>query len=161
MRPGDIAGMKINIFAAIFSGLLLAAPVARADLWEEDFSKASEQAKQENKYLLANFSGSDWCGWCKKLDKEVFSQKEFKEFAKANLVCALVDFPMKKSQAKKLKQKNKELQEKYSVNGYPSIILISPAGDTVGKTGYRPGGATAYVEHLQAMLDKHRAPSAK
>ena len=76
--------------------------------WETDFEKAKTKAKAEGKHILMDFSGSDWCGWCVKLDKEVFSQKVFKAYAKNNLVLVLADFPKDKSkQSEKLqKQKN-------------------------------------------------------
>ncbi len=122
--------------------------------WETDFAKASELAKKEGKHMLLDFSGSDWCGWCVKLEKEVFKKSEFKDYAKQHLVLVLLDFPRSKPQSKKLKEQNKELAQKYEIKGYPSVILLSPEGELVGKTGYQPGGPEKYVEHLKAMLGK-------
>jgi protein disulfide-isomerase len=106
--------------------------------------------------MLLDFSGSDWCGWCVKLDKEVFSKPAFKTFAKTNLVCVLVDFPRQKPQSKKLKEQNAELARKYGIRGYPSVIVLSPEGDLVGKTGYQEGGPQKYVAHLQEMIDDYK-----
>lgn len=137
-------------------GLLLSGALASfAGLWTEDFDEALTEAKASGKYMLVDFSGSDWCGWCKKLDKEVFSQKAFKDYAKQNLVCVLVDFPRKTPQSNKQKKANQALMEKYSVQGFPSVLLLGPQGNVVAATGYQPGGADEYVKHLQGLIEQH------
>lgn len=134
---------------------------AQAKDWETDFEKASAQAKESGRYMLLDFSGSDWCGWCIKLDKEVFSKKAFKEYAKENLVSVLLDFPRKAPQSNKLKKQNEALMQKYGIKGFPSVIVLSPAGELVGKTGYREGGPEAYVDHLKQMIEEHQKKTAK
>lgn len=124
--------------------------------WETDFGAASKTAKASNRYMLLDFSGSDWCGWCIRLDKEVFRKKEFKNYAKKNLVCVLVDFPRRKPLRKRVAEQNKKLAAKYKVRGYPTVIVLSPGGDTVAQTGYRKGGAKEYVKHLGSLIDPHR-----
>lgn len=143
------------LFFLIVTGL--GGPAAWGAEWETDFEKAATKAKQTDRYLLADFSGSDWCGWCVKLDREVFSKTEFKKFAKENLVLALIDFPRSKPQTKKQKERNAALAAKYGVKGFPTVLLFSPDGALVGRTGYQPGGAAAYVEHLRAMIEQHKA----
>jgi thioredoxin-related protein len=128
-----------------------------AAAWETDFARASEAAAKQGRYMLLNFTGSDWCGWCVKLDKEVFSRNDFKSYAKSNLVCMVVDFPRSKGQSKKLKAQNSQLAQKYSIKGYPSILILSPEGALVGRTGYKDGGAKAYVQHLKDIIGKHEA----
>ena len=125
--------------------------------WETDLEIASLTTKASGKYMLLDFSGSDWCGWCKKLEKEVFSQDAFKDFAEKNLVCLLVDFPQKKNQTRGLKQRNRDLAIKYGIQGYPTIIILSPDGEPVGKTGYLHGGSKNYVQHLNEIIERHRA----
>ena len=134
---------------------------AEAADWETDFAKASTNASKSGLYMLLDFSGSDWCGWCVKLDKEVFSKPEFKTFAKTNLVCVLVDFPRQKHQSKKLKEQNADLGKKYGIRGYPSVIILSPDGDLVGRTGYQEGGAKKYVDQLKAMIAEHKKQQPK
>jgi len=140
---------------AVISGLCATWAFAGAS-WETDFEAASKTAKASNRYMLLDFSGSDWCGWCIRLDKEVFSKKEFKNYAKKNLVCVLVDFPRRKSLRKRVAEQNKKLAAKYKVRGYPTVIVLSPGGDTVAQTGYRKGGAKKYVKHLGELIDPHR-----
>ena len=125
--------------------------------WETDFKKASSDARASGKYIMLDFSGSDWCGWCIKLEKEVFSQGAFKYFAEKELVCVLVDFPRKKKQTGEQKQQNRDLATKYGIRGYPTIIILSPDGELVGKSGYLRGGSKNYVLHLNEIIERHEA----
>jgi len=136
---------------------LWAGSASADDLWQTDMKKASEMAKASDRYILLNFTGSDWCGWCMKLDAEVFSQKEFKEYAENNLVCVKLDFPRRIALPAEVKKQNEELAKKYAVRGFPTIVVLSPSGETAGTTGYQPGGAAQYVRHLQAIIKEHRA----
>jgi thioredoxin-related protein len=119
--------------------------------WTDDFDKAVEKAKAEKKNLLLDFTGSDWCGFCIKLDKEVFDTPKFKEWAKKNVVLVQVDFPHKKLPEKTVKQ-NAALKSKYPAGGYPTIVVITPEGnELVKKVGYSPGsGPDAYIAALKA-----------
>jgi len=121
--------------------------------WVTDFGKASAKAKAEGKYMLIDFSGSDWCGWCVKLDKEVFSRKAFREYATGNLVLVLADFPRDDSkQSADLKKQNQELSKKFGVRGFPTVYILDPDGKPVAKTGYQAGGPEAYVEHVKKLI---------
>lgn len=122
--------------------------------WLEDIAKAKQIATEQKRPILLDFTGSDWCGWCIKLDKEVFSKKEFKDYAKENLILVEVDFPHNSRQSKKLAEQNAELKNQYKIDGYPSIILIRPDGSVIAQTGYQEGGPAAYVEHLKKLLEK-------
>ena len=106
---------------------------------------------------MLDFSGSDWCGWCIKLEKEVFSQDAFKDFAEKNLVCVLVDFPRNKKQTGEQKQQNRDLATKYGIQGYPTIIILDPDGEPVSMTGYLQGGSKNYVQHLNEIIERYRA----
>jgi protein disulfide-isomerase len=120
--------------------------------WLTDFAKAKETAEKEKKPILMNFSGSDWCGWCIRLDKEVFSQEAFKKYAKENLVLFVADFPRQIEQAEELKKRNGELAEEYGVQGFPTVIVAAANGDAKARTGYRAGGAESYVDHLKRII---------
>lgn len=137
--------------------LMVASAVFAADGWLTDFEKAKAQAKAEGKYVLVDFSGSDWCGWCIKLDREVFSQDAFKKYADQNLVLMLADFPSSKPQSDEVKDQNKKLAAQYGIRGYPTVILLSPDGKTAGSTGYKQGGAKAYVEHIKGLIKAYEA----
>jgi len=141
---------------AAVAGLAATAAFAAAG-WEEDFDKAAAEAKKEGKHMLVDFTGSDWCGWCIKLDKEVFSQKEFKKYAKENLVTVALDFPRNKPQSKKVQQRNEALMKEHGIRGFPTILVMSPEGEVIGRTGYKPGGPEEYVKHIQEFIDAHKA----
>jgi len=127
---------------------------AEDSMWVTDYAEAVKQAKKEDKKLLLNFTGSDWCGWCIRLDKEVFSQAEFKEYAEENLVLVKLDFPKRKELPEDEKAQNNELAQKYGIRGFPTIILLDSEEKLVGQTGYQRGGAAAYVKHVEAMINK-------
>jgi len=122
--------------------------------WDDDYDKAIAQAKTEKKMVLLDFTGSDWCGWCIKLDKEVFSKPEFKTYAKSNLVLVEVDFPQARSQSKKLKEQNEKLQKEHGIQGYPTIIVLNSEGKKVGKLGYQEGGPKAFIAALDQLKGK-------
>jgi thioredoxin-related protein len=154
INRGEIMRRNLTIYILI-SIVMLSCTRVEVLGWETDFKKALATAKASGKYIMLDFSGSDWCGWCKKLEKEVFSQDAFKDFAEKNLVCLLVDFPRKKKQTRGLKQRNRDLATKYGIQGYPTIIILSPDGEPVGKTGYLQGGSRKYVQHLNEIIERH------
>ncbi len=120
--------------------------------WTTDLEKAIETAKTENKSVLVNFTGSDWCKWCFKLSSEVFSQDEFKEYADENLILVKVDFPRSILQSNETKAYNQSLAQKFGVQGFPTIIIINSSGKPVAKTGYQAGGAGNYINHIKSYL---------
>ena len=122
--------------------------------WTEDYDKALAQAKTEKKLVLLDFTGSDWCGWCIKLDKEVFSKPEFKDYAKQNLVLVELDFPQQKQQTKKIKEQNGKLQGEYKIRGYPTVIVLNGEGKKVGELGYMEGGPKAFTAELDKLKTK-------
>jgi thioredoxin-related protein len=122
--------------------------------WMTDLPKAQEKAKAEKKLVMMDFTGSDWCGWCIKLNKEVFTKPEFVEYAKKNLVSVEVDFPRTKKQSPELKKANQELQKKYKIEGYPTIIVLNSEGKQVGELGYEAGGPKVFIQKLEALKGK-------
>ena len=141
-------------FAGLFTVCLLgiASLAIAGEDWLTDFDAAKKQAAEKNLPILVDFSGSDWCGWCIKLDDEVFSQSAFKSYASKNLVLFMADFPRKKPQDEAVKKQNKKLAKQYGIKGYPTVLLLDADGKVLAKTGYKEGGARDYVEHLKTML---------
>ncbi len=145
--------MKVGVAVAAmgWSGLAFAG----GEGWISDFSAAKTQATEANEDLLVDFTGSDWCGWCIKLNEEVFSHDAFKAGVKDKFVLVEVDFPNDKSKLSEATQKqNAELGEKYGVQGYPTILLCDASGKPYASTGYQKGGAEAYVKHLDELREK-------
>lgn len=122
--------------------------------WISDFAAAKKQAAESKKDLLVDFTGSDWCGWCIKLNKEVFAHDAFKTGVKDTFVLVEIDFPKDKSKLSEATQKqNEELAEKYGVKGFPTILLCDAEGRPYAKTGYQKGGPESYVEHLNKLRE--------
>ncbi len=136
--------------------LLACATQARAggDEWMTNYKDALKLSQETGKPILADFTGSDWCGWCIKLNDEVFSKPEFGAWAKENVILLELDYPNRKKQPQWLKQQNAGLAKKYGIRGYPTILLLNGKGEVLGKTGYRRGGAEAWIEHAQQMIDE-------
>jgi len=121
--------------------------------WQTDLAKAQAQAKKENKLVMLDFTGSDWCGWCIKLHAEVFSKPEFEEYAKKNLVLVEVDFPRRKKLSEEQQKANNALQEKYKIQGYPTIIVLDEDGKQVGQLNYM-SSPQPFIEGLDKMKKK-------
>lgn len=120
--------------------------------WENNLDKALQQAKKENKAVLVNFTGSDWCIWCKRLSSEVFQQKEFKSYAEESLVLVMLDFPRNIDQSEETQSYNRNLAQKYGIQGFPTILIFDSQGKLAGQTGYQPGGPDKYIEHIKSYL---------
>ncbi|HIE06598.1 MAG TPA: thioredoxin family protein [Desulfarculaceae bacterium] len=137
---------------------LLTASIAMASdsLWQTDYVAAKAKAKQEHKFMLIDFTGSDWCGWCKKLKKEVFSQKLFQDKAPEEFILVELDFPQKTKIDDKLIAQNRDLAKAFAVSGYPSIILTDADGVEFARTGYKAGGAQVYLDHLQGFVKNYQ-----
>ena len=120
--------------------------------WETDWEVAKARAEKEDKKILVNFSGSDWCGWCKRLDREVFRTDEFKAFADKDLVLLVLDFPKYKDQDPTVRRQNQKLMHKYGVQGFPTVLVVNHSGKLVHSTGYMRGGPKPYIDHLKPHL---------
>lgn len=137
------------------AALFLTSSLALANGWLTDWEAAKAKAKAENKPILINFTGTDWCGWCIRIEKEVFSKKEFQEYAAKNLILMEVDFPKKKELPAEVKAQNKALDKEFAIEGYPTIFLLDAEGKKISEDiGYREGGPEAYAKHLQTLIDK-------
>src|SRR5438093_12431134 len=101
--------MKATTLVLAILGITFSALAEAPQGWTEDYAKALEQAKPEHKLVLLDFTGSDWCGWCKKLDAEVFSTPKFQEYASKHIVLVQVDFPHTKQLSPEVKAQNDKL----------------------------------------------------
>jgi protein disulfide-isomerase len=126
-------------------------PVRAAEQWETNYSAALEQAAKQNKMVLLDFTGSDWCGWCLKLQKDTFSRPEFQKFAAESLILVALDFPRGKQQSDGLKKQSEELAEKFGVQGFPTLVLLDPQGKEAARNvGYLAGGPEAFIQWVES-----------
>ncbi len=119
--------------------------------WLTDYAQAQEEAKSQNKLLLMDFTGSDWCGWCMVLEKEIFSKPEFKEYASKNLVLLELDFPRRKELPRETMEQNQRLAIKHQIQGFPTIVVLDGSGKELAQLGYMRGGPTAFIAQLEKL----------
>jgi len=118
--------------------------------WGTDLPAALNQARSEKKMVLLDFTGSDWCPWCIKFDRDVLSTDRFAAYAKSKLVLVKVDFPRHSPQSRALKQANEGLSKRFGVEGFPTYVLLNQSGKELGRqVGYAEGGPDAFIAKLE------------
>jgi thioredoxin-related protein len=124
---------------------------AQQGVWLTDFGRAQAEAGATNKPILLNFTGSDWCDGCIRMDKEALNTPQFIDYASKNLILVLVDFPLSTKLPPLVQSQNFDLQKRYAVDGFPTFILLNKNGDVLGKEeGYIPGGPSAFIAKLES-----------
>lgn len=140
-----------KLFVVVIAFLATCGLLSAAD-WPTDYARALETAKAENKRVLLDFTGSDWCGPCIQLNKRAFSRPEFINYAEKNLVLVEIDYPQRKKQAPALVKQNERLAKQYGIEekGYPTLVLLDPAGKIVrelnGYDGETAADIIAWIE---------------
>lgn len=137
---------KAKIFLVLCLCFIAGGAFAAAE-WETDYAKALAKAKAENKQVLLDFAGSDWCGPCIELRKRVFSSAAFTAYAAKNLVLVEIDFPQRKKQSAELQKQNEKLSKQYGIDekGFPTVVLLNPTGKVVREFSGYDGDSTADV----------------
>lgn len=150
--------MKSKIIIALFL-LITSLSNAQELVWHTDANKAITESNKSKKPMLLFFTGSDWCGWCIRLQKEVFSQPDFKKWAKDNVVLLELDFPRRTVQDENLKIQNAQIQQVFGVRGYPTIWFVDTNLENekinflpVGSVGYVAGGPEKWLESAKTIL---------
>lgn len=147
-----------SIFFLCFLALQMSAQES-ALKWETDVPKAVDLAIKEKKPLFLFFTGSDWCGWCKRLQNEVFSKPEFAAWAKQKVVLVELDFPRMKQVDPDIQKQNYEIAQMFGVQGYPTVWFVTASRNDaqilfgkLGSTGYVAGGPNAWIEGANKIL---------
>ena len=125
--------------------------------WQTDYGKALQTAKSQNKRVLLDFTGSDWCGPCIQLKKQVFSRPEFRAYADKNLILVEVDYPQRNKQSAELKKQNEKLSQQYGIDekGFPTIVILDPAGKKVRElTGYEGETTADFIAWIEGKTKK-------
>jgi protein disulfide-isomerase len=121
--------------------------------WLNNYDQALQMSQSSSKPILLFFTGSDWCSWCKKLEEEVLYTPEFAQDAGDKFIFVRLDFPLNSSLDPQTTTQNKQLQKKFDIRGFPTIVLLDGrTQQQIGVTGYRPGGGKQYASHLLKMV---------
>ncbi|MGJ8677093.1 MAG: thioredoxin family protein [Akkermansiaceae bacterium] len=154
--------MKKTLLAGLFLTLSMALYSAGSNAWTTDFAAAKSKAAAEKKHLLVNFTGSDWCEFCRLLKEEVFEQGAFEKGVADDFILVELDYPQDTSKlsAKTLEQ-NASLARFYAIDTYPNILLLDSLGRPFAQTGYQPGGAENFLAHLKVLLKNKDAFTAQ
>lgn len=135
--------------------LLFLVTIGYSQEWKTNFETAKTEAAKQNKNILLVFSGSDWCGPCIKLDRDIWKSMEFIEFANNNLILERADFPKKKQNqlSTEIRKMNQSLAEKYNKDGmFPLVIVLDKNGKVLGKTAYKKVSPTEYIALLKSFI---------
>ena len=130
-------------------------------VWNNNLKNSIEISNKTKKPLLLFFTGSDWCGWCIRLQTEVFKTPEFKKWANENVVLVELDFPRRTVLAPEITEQNNQLQQFFAVQGYPTVWFVNATlndgkinMDKLGNTGYLAGGPKVWLETANGILKK-------
>lgn len=122
-------------------------------VWYTNYDQALAEANAKNLPMLLVFEGSDWCGWCKKLDSEVLHTQEFANIMGDRMVFVNIDFPRNPSSQEQAAA-NERLKQKFGVTGFPTVIILDSQGRRLSNMGYMPGGPRSYAQHIEAVIDR-------
>ena len=157
----------ILLISIAFSANAQDAYKANNEGWLVDMNEALKISEETGKPIMANFTGSDWCGYCIKLEKAVFSKPDFKAWAEENVVLLELDFPRRKSLPQDIKVQNNELRSAFNVTGYPTVWMFDMKMDEKGQFNVTPLGKTGYTKtskeflaDVSQMLERRRVPDA-
>ncbi|MFV5702889.1 thioredoxin family protein [Flavobacterium sp. XS2P12] len=150
-----------KIILTVFLFVASYAVEAQELVWETNVNKAMEISNKTKKPLLLFFTGSDWCGWCIRLQKEVLKTPEFAKWAKENVVLVELDYPRRTPQTPEIKKQNNELQQAFGIQGFPTIYFANGTNkdgkvnfEGLGSTGYVAGGPAAWLAVADGFLKK-------
>ena len=151
----SVAGIALGAFALTAEAEnSVATEGAEIGKWTMDYDAATKLAAENKLPMMLNFTGSDWCGWCKLMDKAVFAEDEWKKFAAENVVLVTIDFPNDKSIVpEKFVARNKELQTQFGVRGFPTyVVLDSDAKTKLGQLGAgRDKTPASFIEEFKGV----------
>jgi thioredoxin-related protein len=146
--------MKTLLLASVLflSARLFADGDGTTPVWSTDYAAAIDAAAKTGRPILLNFTGSDWCVWCHRLRDEVFHTRVFTQYAGEALLLVELDFPRKKALPPELKKQNDSLAQTFDVEGYPTVLLLSPEGKVLGRLGYMQGGPKTFIREIKRLV---------
>jgi thioredoxin-related protein len=141
----ELMNFPRSLLLLLVAALLITPTFANG--WGDNYRGALAAASKENKKVLLDFTGSDWCPSCIAIKKEIFDKPAFKEFADKNLVLVEIDIPQGKTLSPEVMKQNAALQEQYQVQGFPTLVLLDPQGKVIKQQiGFIHGGPKGFID---------------
>ncbi len=141
--------MMLGTIAAVFAATALAA-TSTPQGFTDNLDEALKSAKANKRYVVAVFSGSDWCGWCKKLEREILSTEAFRKGAVGRYELVYIDNPRNQNLLSEHgKENNRKLTSKYGIHGFPTVLILDADGEKVAELGYDKNGPERYLEKIE------------
>ena len=161
---GRVRMIRIALLAAtiVASGASIGmANEPKGNDWSNNLENAIKDSKKSGRPIMLVFTGSDWCLWCQKLDRDIFAKPEFSQWSK-KLIKMEIDFPQSTSLPKRITDRNEWLLERYEkhVESYPTILFINAKGKVLAKTGYINNDVNNWIANADKILPKTRTASA-
>ena len=128
--------------------------------WMTNYDEASALSKSTGKPMVILFTGSDWCVWCIKAEKEIFSTPEFAQIAGNQFIFVKADFPFNQDLPLALVTQNEKLKSQFAVKGFPTVVIVTPSGKALGTVGYSEGGGAKYANMLIKLSQENSAQAA-
>jgi protein disulfide-isomerase len=129
-------------------------PVSKVN-WFTDYALATKIAQQKDRPIFLLFTGSDWCRWCIKLEEEVFDDPAFVQAVRDKFIFVYIDSPRHKKLPKPIEDSNRVLRDKFDIEGYPTVLILTSQGELIGEAGYVGGKGPGFLKELQRLLPKH------
>jgi len=143
--------MVLKPLTIVLGAILLACSSIIAESWTTDYSGGLAAASQRDRAVFLFFTGSDWCGYCQALDREVLTTSEFAAFAEENLVLVKIDFPRRTTLPPGQAAQNEALAKKFGIQGFPTVFIINHQGQVAGRLGYTPGGPADFIGQIRQI----------
>lgn len=128
---------KFTMLTIFLFSLMMSTFATGAELsWQTNFAQASQQAQSSGKPIVMLFTGTDWCYWCKRLERDILQNPEFVNAVNDKFIFVFLDFPRGSPQNPTLSAQNEQLANKFNVNSFPTIIILDSKGQFLSKPTY-------------------------
>ncbi|MBW8782150.1 MAG: thioredoxin family protein [Verrucomicrobia bacterium] len=151
LKSGKVVEVNAKLSGVTIAEPSASAPTVASGVWTTNYQAALAQARETDGKVFLFFTGSDWCGWCKRLDQEILSTPQFKTYAGRKLILVKLDFPRTLPQSDAEKAQNEQLSRKFKIEGYPTVVVLNGKGKEVARLGYQEGGPGPFIEALKKL----------
>jgi protein disulfide-isomerase len=147
-----LVGAPLALSMPAFASVASSGEAKKAVAWQTDWKQVKQTAARTKKPIFMLFTGSDWCKWCVKLEHEVFEDPYFIDRTAGKYVFMLVDRPRRTKLSPEIEAQNAKLCDQFNIDGYPTVLIVTPREEVIGEVGYEKGGGKAFVQELNTVV---------